>query len=182
MDVNEIKNQNINHKRYFYWTVSPFYTIKLTWAEPINTSLSLLTFHVVCQSTTVAAKRVMWVCPCLHAHTQKFPPSILLLSMALYGVKYSTSQPRSAVQVVFCAIFFAHPNVLTEGNRRTREIKPRCSAIADQQQPEHWLIHKSETFSSYKSHIGLVWRERTPLLTGAFSLQQARAENHQSLS
>lgn len=29
MKVNENQNQNINHERYFYWTVSPFYTIKL---------------------------------------------------------------------------------------------------------------------------------------------------------
>lgn len=44
--VSEIKNQNTNHKRYFSWTVSPFYSIQLMWAEPINTPLSLFAFHM----------------------------------------------------------------------------------------------------------------------------------------
>lgn len=41
MPVTEIKNQSTNHKRSFYWTVSPFYSIQLMWAEPINTPPSL---------------------------------------------------------------------------------------------------------------------------------------------
>lgn len=106
MPVSEIKNQSTNHKRYLYWTVNPFYSIQLMWAEPINTPPSLFAFHMAYQSTTTAAKRDTWVCD-LFDHTQKNP-------LPFYCWAWNT------LLVSLCPVVSAHPRVLTEGCGRAR--------------------------------------------------------------